>query len=130
MFSKGSKIYSMITGKCPKCHVDKMYVNSNPYIITETMKMHEHCRNCGFKYKLEPNFFFGAMYVSYGLAVLSGIAIFLISHFIFNSSLLISFAAILLGLIILMPIITRLSRNIYINLFVSYNSTAGHLKKM
>lgn len=121
MFSKGSKLYSMATGKCPKCHEDQMYVNTNPYVISETMKMHDHCRNCGFKYKVEPNFFFGAMYVSYGLAVFVGILIFLTSHFIFDAVVTNSFIAIFVGLILMMPLITRFSRNIYINMFVNYD---------
>lgn len=125
MFSKGSKIYSMATGKCPKCHEDQMYVNTNPYVISETMKMHDHCRNCGFKYKIEPNFFFGAMYVSYGLSVMVGVLIFLISHFMVAIGLISSFIAIFSGLIVLMPVITRFSRNIYINMFFNYNAKAG-----
>ena len=115
----------MVTGRCPKCHQDHMYVNPNPYAISTTMTMHERCRNCGFKYKVEPNFFFGAMYVSYGLAVMAGIALFLVSTFIFKTRLLTSFLVIFLGLIVLMPIIARLARNIYINIFVSYDPAAG-----
>ena len=115
----------MATGKCPKCHEDQMYVNTNPYVISETMKMHDHCRNCGFKYKIEPNFFFGAMYVSYGLSVMVGVLIFLISHFMVAIGLISSFIAIFSGLIVLMPVITRFSRNIYINMFFNYNAKAG-----
>ena len=129
MFSKGSKMYSVVTGKCPKCHEDYMYKNQNPYVISETMKMHDRCRNCGLKYKVEPNFFFGAMYVSYGLAVLAGIATFLIAHFVLKTGLVSAFIAIFVSLILLMPIITRLSRNIYINIFVNYNKEAGQLKQ-
>lgn len=125
MLGKGSKIYSIVTGLCPRCHGDQMYVNENPYVLTETMKMHDHCRNCGFKYKVEPNFFFGAMYVSYGLAVGVGIAIFLIWHYILNSGLINAFIAIVVGLVLLMPVITRISRNIYINIFVNFNPNAG-----
>ncbi|HEX8561744.1 MAG TPA: DUF983 domain-containing protein [Flavobacterium sp.] len=125
MFGKGNKIYSIMSGNCPKCHEDYMYMNKNPYIISETMKMHDYCRSCGFKYKVEPNFFFGAMYVSYGLAVLTGIISFLISNYLFEATLTGSFLAILVCLILLMPIITRLSRNIYINIFVNFSPDAA-----
>jgi uncharacterized protein (DUF983 family) len=129
MFGKGSKLYSMLTGKCPKCHEDQMYVDKNPYHLTQTMQMHDHCRNCGFKYKIEPNFFFGAMYVSYGLAIMEGVAVFLISHFLFNAGLIASFIAIFIFLILSMPLVTRFSRNIYINIFVNYDSNAGDIAK-
>lgn len=128
MFSKESKIKSMITGTCPKCHEENMYVNKNPYNISQTMKMHEHCQNCGFQYKIEPNFFFGAMYVSYALSVAVGMGTFVISHFGFGLDLLKSFAAIFVVLIGLMPVISRLSRNIYINMFVNYDKSLAKKK--
>lgn len=100
-----------------------MYVDKNPYNISNTMKMHERCGHCGTKYKMEPNFFFGAMYVSYALAVLACILIFGITFGALNWSIERSFIAILVSLILLMPPITRLSRNIYINLFMSYDKS-------
>ena len=97
-----------------------MYINKNPYELSETMKMHEHCGNCGLKYKIEPNFFFGAMYVSYALAVLVSIIIFLISAWVVGTGIRNAFIIILVSLFLLMPWITRISRNIYINLFIHY----------
>lgn len=120
MLKKGTKLSSMIKGNCPRCQNESMYINANPYSITDTMKMHDHCSHCGLTYKIEPNFFFGAMYVSYALSVLAGIGVFLIAHFIFKSTLVNSFVAILISLALLMPVITRLSRNIYINIFVNF----------
>ncbi len=124
MLKKGSKVYSILTGTCPRCHSESMYVNRNPFVITQTMKMHEHCSKCGLKYKIEPNFFFGAMYVSYAVAVLLGIIIFLLAFFIFHAGLRVTFIAILALLFILMPWVTRVSRNIYINMFISYDPNA------
>lgn len=125
MFGKGTKAYSIFTGTCPKCHGSHMYVNKNPYVLTQTMKMHDSCGNCGFRYKVEPNFFFGAMFVSYAVSVFTGIMIFLLCYYGFKMGLLDIFIAIFAGLIILMPAISRISRNIYINIFVSYNKEAG-----
>jgi len=102
-----------------------MYVNANPYALVETMRMHDHCRHCGLKYKIEPNFFFGAMYVSYALAVALCIAVFVLAHFAFGQSLNASFAWIFGVLIVLMPWVTRVSRNIYINLFIHYDPKAA-----
>ena len=74
---------------------------------------------------MEPNFFFGAMYVSYGVAVLVGILIFLLVYFGFNASVKSTFIAIFIGLIVLMPWVTRVSRNIYINMFMDYDPNAA-----
>jgi uncharacterized protein (DUF983 family) len=125
MLKKGSKLYSILTGTCPKCQLENMYINKNPYVLTDTMKMHDHCSHCGTRYKMEPNFFFGAMYVSYGVAVFIGILIFLATYFIFDAGMKSSFIAIFVGLIVLMPWVTRVSRNIYINMFMHYDPNAA-----
>ena len=82
--------------------------------------MHERCSNCGTKYKIEPSFFFGAMYVSYGVGIAFATAAFIITYFFFDGGMMDSFIAITLTLIVFMPIIMRVSRNIWINLFLNY----------
>lgn len=120
MLKKGSKLYSILTGTCPRCHEESMYINKNPYNLSQVYKMHEKCSHCGLHYKIEPSFFYGAMYVSYGLGVAFSIAAFIISYTFIGTSLKVSFYAIIGTLIIFMPIIMRLSRNIWINFFISY----------
>ena len=41
ILKKGNKLYSILTGNCPKCHQDFMYKNSNAYQLTQTLEMHE-----------------------------------------------------------------------------------------
>lgn len=69
---------------------------------------------------LEPSFFYGAMYVNYGITVGFSILVFLISKLIFDGSLLQSFITIIVSLILLTPVNLRLSRIIWIHLFVAY----------
>lgn len=120
MLKKGSKLYSILTGTCPRCHEESMYIEPNPYKLTKVYKMHENCSHCGLHYKIEPSFFFGAMYVSYGLGVAFSVAAFIISFVFIGTSLETAFYAIVATLILLMPFIMRLARNIWINFFVSY----------
>lgn len=117
---KGFKIYSMITGACPVCHEESMYKESNPYKLKSIQDMHEKCSNCGTKYKIEPSFFYGAMYVSYGLGVAVAVATFIITYSFLNFKVFTSFLSIVGILTLLMPILMRLSRNIWINMFLSY----------
>lgn len=124
-FLKGTKLYSILTGTCPVCHEESMYIESNPYKLHKVFKMHERCSSCGTKYKIEPSFFYGAMYVSYAVGVAFSVAAFVIAYLIFNASLLFSFFAITATLVVFMPVIMRLSRNIWINFFFSYKHSAG-----
>jgi uncharacterized protein (DUF983 family) len=83
--------------------------------------MNEHCSHCGLRYEIEPSFFYGAMYVSYALNVAIGIAAFIVSFVILKSNLKEAFIAIIASMIILFPMVLRWSRNIYINIFVSFD---------
>jgi uncharacterized protein (DUF983 family) len=123
MLKKGSKLYSILTGTCPKCQNESMYVDKNPLHLGSVLKMNENCNHCGLKYQIEPSFFYGAMYVSYGLNVALGIAAFIISYLFFGASIKTSFIIIIATLIVFFPIVLRWSRNIYINMFVSYDPT-------
>lgn len=118
---KGNKLYSILTGTCPVCQEESMYMESNPYKISTLFDMHSHCSNCHTKYKMEPSFFFGAMYVSYGLGVGLGIIVFLLAYYAFDLSRFDSFLAIATAILITIPIVARLSRNIWINLFLNYD---------
>lgn len=120
---KGTKIYSIITGTCPVCHEESMYLENNPYKMTRIFDMYERCSNCGTKYKIEPSFFYGAMYVSYAVGVAFSVAAFIIAYFFFNATALGAFFVIVATLIVLMPVIMRLSRNIWINFFFSYKKS-------
>lgn len=129
MLKKGSKLYSILTGTCPRCHQESMYVDKNPYNMLNIYKMHERCSHCGQPYKIEPSFYFGAMYVSYGLGVAIAIAAFIVSFAFIKTSLKTAFIVIIAALIIPMPLIMRISRNIWINLFVSYDKNWREFKK-
>ncbi|AUC86138.1 DUF983 domain-containing protein [Polaribacter sp. ALD11] len=123
MFKKGTKIYSVTNSKCPRCHEGDFFkykFTLNPSKITQ---LHDNCPKCDLRYMMEPSFFFGAMYVNYGLTVAISIATFLIATLLFSLTLLQSFAAIIIALLVLTPLNLRLSRIIWINMFVSYKKS-------
>lgn len=121
MLIKGNKIYSILTGNCPRCHQESMYMNKNPYSMGNLFKMHERCSYCGLKYKMEPSFFYGAMYVSYAVGVAFAVTAFVIAFIFVGASLIDTFIAIVTTMVVFMPVIIRLSRNIWINFFVKYD---------
>jgi len=121
MLKKGTVINSILTGSCPKCQEESMYFEKNPYKLKTLYKMHPNCSHCGTHYEIEPSFFYGAMYVSYGVSIAFGVAFFIITHYFLNTSLGFSFITIVAGLIVLMPVVARLSRNIYINIFIHFD---------
>lgn len=124
MLKKGNKLNSILTGSCPVCHEENMYLDRNPYHLGKLFKMHERCSQCNTKYMMEPSFFYGAMYVSYGVGIAFAVAAFVLSYLFLGSSLKIAFVAIIGTLIVFYPVVIRLSRNIWINIFMKFDPNA------
>lgn len=118
-----TKLYSILSGTCPVCHTGKMYKTKNAYKISETLKMHDNCPHCDVKFKIEPSFFYGAMYVSYGVGTAIAVTAFIIAFFFIGLDRNGTFIAIIGTLIVLLPLITRVSRNIWINIFFKFDKS-------
>ncbi len=63
MFKKGSKLYSVLFNKCPRCHEGNFMEESNIFKFKKAFKMNENCSHCGLKY-IWNLLFYGAMYVT------------------------------------------------------------------
>jgi len=55
--------------KCPRCHQGNLFTHS-AYNLGKFDRMPEKCPVCGFRYEVELGFYWGAMYMSYGISVL------------------------------------------------------------
>lgn len=78
---KQSLVASILGEKCPNCGKTHVYENNgNRFFHVPRMK--ERCVVCQYKFEREPGYFIGAMYLSYGLAVLQGIIAFVGAKFL------------------------------------------------
>lgn len=120
--SKGI-IPSIIMMKCPKCRKGHMFTKKNLYVLTKIQSMPEECEVCGQKMELEPGFYYGTGYVSYGICVGLSILNFILYYLLFGVSVTDNSLFYYLGinitlLLVLMPLIIRYSRVLYLYLFV------------
>ncbi len=122
LIKKGTKLYSIIHFKCPNCHEGDFFTYKRTVNPSKITKIHDKCPSCNMKYMIEPAFYFGAMYVAYGLTVGLALLVFIVSNLVFNATLLESFLAIVVVLIAMAMINLRISRIIWLNLFVAYKS--------
>ena len=80
-----------------------------------------NCPVCNQKYHLEPGFYFGAMYVAYGLGVGMFIGFFLLTYYLFDDPKPITYIiAITIPTLIFGPKFYKLSRIIWANIFIPY----------
>lgn len=126
------KLGGILRLKCPKCNQGNLFVSKAPY-KKGMAQMHETCPVCGENFNREPGFYFGAAYVSYAVTVALWVALF-VAMTVFDAIGLISFSFandailfIVLGILLLvitLPLVYRLSRSIWIHIFVKYDPEA------
>jgi uncharacterized protein (DUF983 family) len=123
---KPNLLLSVFQNKCPRCRTGKLYKYSNPYNLRHFMEMKEHCDVCGQPSEPETGFYFGTGYVSYGLSIAISVASFIAWWVLIGFSLddnrlfwWIGINAVLL--IVLQPLLMRVSRTIWLAFFVYYD---------
>ena len=118
------KLRAILGMKCPTCFEGALYSDPNPFHFRNLHVMHQQCNKCGQVLNPEPGFYYGAMYVSYGLSVNLFLIFFFFSEFVYEMSGLVFISAYTLSLLVLFPYIFRYSRVIYIHLFYGFKPTA------
>lgn len=114
--TKGNLVQLILKEKCPNCGKGNVYQKKKHLI--ELPIMHDRCDECHYYFDREPGYFLGAMYISYGLAVLQGIITFLLLYFLLPTIPTIWVVLSILAVILLFSIKNyKLSRIIYIHIF-------------
>jgi uncharacterized protein (DUF983 family) len=62
-----SALAGMLQQRCPRCRSGKIFRKS----LFLFPGMHERCPACGLKFERESGYFLGAMYIGYGLALVT-----------------------------------------------------------
>lgn len=124
-FRAGSKLYSIIKCKCPKCHKGNMFPEGTLYHPVKFSKMYPSCEVCGQSFEPEPGFYFGSMFVSYGINTALFVAFWIGTSMLAGDMSIFSIIGLLFAVVILLlPITFRVSRSIWINFFVHYDPQA------
>ncbi len=134
--SKPNYIWSMLRMKCPRCRRGPMFKDGNPYKslkLSHVFDMYDNCPVCNQKYDMEPGFWFGTGYVSYALAVAVSVASFVAWYVLIGISTdderiywWLGFNTVFL--VVMQPWLMRLSRVIYIRIFVRYQANYKETK--
>jgi len=124
--SKPSLILSVLHNNCPRCRRGKLFKHSNPYKLNGMMKMNEKCSVCGQTTDMEPGFYYGTSYVSYGLAIAVSVATLVAWWILIGFSLQDNRFFWWMGtnaviLVALQPLLMRWSRTIWLSCFIWYS---------
>lgn len=118
--NKDTKLYSIVYFKCPRCHEGDLFSVKNPYRLKTMLDMPNNCPFCQQDFAVEPGFYTGALWTSYPFVIGTLVITWLTLHTTFGLSASCVFVSGTFVAIILQPVIMRLGRSIWINLFVPY----------
>lgn len=112
-----TKFQAIMQAKCPRCREGKMFEYPASQ-VTKFDKMHTNCPVCNLRFEVEPGFWFGAMFISYGFTVMLLAVIGVATNVLFpNASVwayIIPITIVSLGFV---PFNFRLSRSVFIHFF-------------
>ena len=103
-----------------------MFKTRNPYILKQFMKMNDRCPSCNQLMEIEVGFWYGTSYISYALTVALSVATCLawwaLIGFSLEDSRFFQWMGVnMILLIAAQPYLMRLSRAIWLSIFVKYN---------
>lgn len=111
-----SGVKALFGAKCPQCREGKLF----PVSVISFRKLsdvNKKCSVCDANFSPEPDFFYGAMYVSYAFSVaLIMTVLTAINVLVTKPELWMYLTTIVVGNIVLMPLMLRYSKVIYLNL--------------
>lgn len=114
---KKSKIENILNGNCPRCNEGKMFTHRS-YNLTNFAQMHTECTVCHLRFEREPGFYYGAMYVSYAFSVALVVILGTMTFYVFDNPDLWVYATVIFTIVLLLvPLLFRYSRIIYLHTF-------------
>jgi len=123
--SKPALLPALLKSKCPNCRKGNMFCNSSIFPLNEMMNMPDRCEVCGQKMEIEVGFYYGTGYVSYALTVALLAATFvgywiLIGLSYKDNSIFYALGTAIAIALVTQPWLMRLSRVLYLYMFVRY----------
>ncbi|MDF2158015.1 DUF983 domain-containing protein [Algoriphagus sp. CAU 1675] len=112
--SKKSGLVAMLGGKCPQCREGHMFpVSLISY--NKLSQVNKNCEVCGANFQPEPDFYYGAMYISYAFSVALVItALVAINVLIEKPELWMYLTTVVVLNVFLLPVMLRLSKTLYL----------------
>ncbi len=106
------------TYSCPKCRMSKMF--KEPFMVMKPLDMNDRCTNCNQSFEPEPGFYFGAMFLSYGIACLVYLPLALLLVFYFDWTINSMLAFVFFLYFAFFFKLLRISRSLWAHLMIKY----------
>ncbi|QVY64419.1 DUF983 domain-containing protein [Polaribacter sp. Q13] len=121
---KGTKLYSILNLKCPRCQIGNLFKNPGFFVFTEILEMPDKCAHCKQDFKIEPGFYSAALWISYPIVLITFIPLVVLG---FSLNSIHSFFKYLYPLLVLSSFmlqipLMRAARAILLNITIDYRA--------
>lgn len=111
-----SKFQAVIQKKCPSCREGDIFKHSA--LSFNFNKINYRCKTCEANLEPETGFYYGAMYISYGINVALMFMMLVITHVLIKPSDTVTYIILaIIPMVLFLPFTFRFSRSIYLHLF-------------
>ena len=126
---------ALLNHKCPHCREGQLFKDKGSYHLKSFMKMNERCPVCNQQTEIEAGFYYGTGYVSYALAVAFSASTFvawwgLIGFSADDNRVFWWLIVNSLLMLLFQPYLMRLSRVVWLSIFVHYEAGWKHAKSV
>ena len=130
MSFKNSKVLAILRMKCPRCQEGDLFPAGTLLHPARFSEMNKSCAKCGQDFEPGLGFYYGAMYASFGFNTLIFIAVW-VGMALTLEEVMIGTMVIVLAVVsvALLPLNFRLSRALWINIFVDYEGPAADIPR-
>lgn len=105
---------AILQGKCPKCREGSIFPTSI-FSYKNLTIVHQKCPHCDAVLTPEPDFFYGAMYISYAFSVALVINVMIVLNFAFDDpEMWVYGVTVVVTNLLLLPLMLRYSKVLYL----------------
>jgi uncharacterized protein (DUF983 family) len=122
LMKKGTKLYSILKLKCPRCQTGNLFYNNKLFAFTKILEMPEKCSHCHQDFIIEPGFYSAALWISFPMIMILFIPIILLGLSLddLHNFFMLLYPIIIVIFFLLQIPIMRISRAILLNMTVDY----------
>ncbi|MFD2202974.1 DUF983 domain-containing protein [Shivajiella indica] len=120
---------AMLHGKCPQCREGSIFPSSL-FSYHKLTEVNHTCPKCKAVLTPEPDFFYGAMYISYAFSVALVINVLIILNFFFEDpDISVYIITVIVSNLVLLPLMLRYSKVLYLYWLGKLQYDPGKVKK-
>ncbi|MFD2915661.1 DUF983 domain-containing protein [Psychroserpens luteus] len=121
---KGTKLYSILKLKCPRCQIGNLFSNPGLIVFSRILEMPDKCPHCEQNFKLEPGFYTAALWISYPIVLIVLIPLLTLGFLLdsMNSFFKLLYPLIILFSFMLQIPLMRIARAILLNMIIDYTT--------